>query len=94
MQANALENEISLVAQGNDTLFYELWMQRRAETDCNAAKVVDHIMYLVEKIGAEHVGIGSDFDGTGRIMPIGLEVWKKIDKKIKKNWKNENNWIF
>lgn len=25
--------------------------------------VVDHIMYAVEKVGFEHVGIGSDFDG-------------------------------
>ncbi|KAL4783358.1 hypothetical protein BJX76DRAFT_348667 [Aspergillus varians] len=27
------------------------------------AQVVDHILYAAEKIGYEHVGIGSDFDG-------------------------------
>ena len=31
---------------------------------------VDHIDYLVEKIGLEHVGISSDFDGGG-----GIEGW-------------------
>ena len=31
---------------------------------------VDHIDYLVEKIGLEHVGISSDFDGGG-----GVEGW-------------------
>ena len=31
---------------------------------------VDHIDYLVEKIGIEHVGISSDFDGGG-----GIEGW-------------------
>jgi len=32
---------------------------------------VDHIDYLVEKMGVEHVGISSDFDGGG-----GIEGWK------------------
>lgn len=31
---------------------------------------VDHIDYLVEKIGIDHVGISSDFDGGG-----GIEGW-------------------
>ena len=31
---------------------------------------VDHIDYLVNKIGIEHVGISSDFDGGG-----GVEGW-------------------
>lgn len=32
---------------------------------------VDHVDYLVEKIGLEHVGISSDFDGGG-----GIEGWE------------------
>ena len=36
----------------------------------NVADFVDHIDYLVEKIGLEHVGISSDFDGGG-----GVEGW-------------------
>jgi membrane dipeptidase len=31
---------------------------------------VDHIDYMVEKIGIDHVGISSDFDGGG-----GIEGW-------------------
>jgi membrane dipeptidase len=34
--------------------------------------VVDHIVYAVEKIGADHVGLGSDFDGIA-VTPAGLE---------------------
>ena len=30
-------------------------------------KLVNHIDYLVQKIGIEHVGISSDFDGGGGI---------------------------
>ncbi len=36
----------------------------------NVADLVDHIDYIVEKIGIEHVGISSDFDGGG-----GIEGW-------------------
>ena len=33
----------------------------------NVADFVDHIDYLVQKIGIEHVGISSDFDGGGGV---------------------------
>ncbi len=36
----------------------------------NVSDFVDHIDYLVEKIGLDHVGISSDFDGGG-----GVEGW-------------------
>ena len=36
----------------------------------NVADLVDHIDYIIEKIGIEHVGISSDFDGGG-----GIEDW-------------------
>jgi membrane dipeptidase len=39
--------------------------------------IVKHIDYLVEKVGADYVGLGSDFDGTGD-LPLGLEGVDKI----------------
>ena len=39
--------------------------------------VVKHIDYLVEKVGVDYVGLGSDFDGTGG-LPLGLEGADKI----------------
>jgi membrane dipeptidase len=38
--------------------------------DVNVSDFVNHIDYLVKKIGIDHVGISSDFDGGG-----GLEGW-------------------
>lgn len=38
--------------------------------DVNVKDFVNHIDYLVKKIGIEHVGISSDFDGGG-----GVEGW-------------------
>ena len=39
--------------------------------------VVKHIDYLVEKVGVDCVGLGSDFDGTDG-LPLGLEGVDKI----------------
>lgn len=36
----------------------------------NVSDFVDHIDYLVEKLGIDHIGISSDFDGGG-----GIEGW-------------------
>ena len=36
-------------------------------------EVLDHIDHVVKLIGVEHVGIGSDYDGVGDSLPIGLK---------------------
>ncbi|ODS15738.1 dipeptidase [Pseudoalteromonas tetraodonis] len=36
-------------------------------------QVLDHIDHVVKLIGIEHVGIGSDYDGVGDSLPIGLK---------------------
>ncbi|RMB59579.1 membrane dipeptidase [Dokdonia sinensis] len=43
----------------------------------NVADFVDHIDYLVEKMGLKHVGISSDFDGGG-----GIEGWSDASETI------------
>jgi membrane dipeptidase len=42
---------------------------RRAEL----SDVVDHIDHVVGLVGIDHVGFGSDFDGLGDSLPVGLE---------------------
>ena len=37
------------------------------------AVVADHIEHIVKVAGIDHVGIGSDFDGLGKDVPVGLE---------------------
>jgi len=39
--------------------------------------VIKHIDYLVEKVGVDYVGLGSDFDGTNS-LPLDLESVDKI----------------
>ncbi len=43
----------------------------------NVADFVDHIDYLIEKIGLDHVGISSDFDGGG-----GIEGWNDASETL------------
>lgn len=40
---------------------------RNNHPDVDVAKFVDHIDYAVKRIGVEHVGIASDFDGGGGV---------------------------
>lgn len=35
--------------------------------------VVDHIDHVVKLVGIDHVGIGSDYDGVGDSLPVGLK---------------------
>jgi membrane dipeptidase len=39
-------------------------------------RIVDHIDHAVKLVGADHVGLGSDFDGGG--MPVGMEDCTKL----------------
>jgi len=41
-------------------------------------RIVDHIDHAVKLVGAEHVGLGSDFDGA--TMPDGMEDCSKLPK--------------
>ncbi len=46
-------------------------------TDATVERVVDHIDHIVELVGPNHVGLGSDFDGI-RATPEGLEDVSKM----------------
>ena len=63
----------------------------------NVSEFVDHIDYLIEKMGIEHVGISSDFDGGGGIdgwndasetFNVTLELVRRgySEKEIEKLW--------
>ena len=37
------------------------------------ADLVAHFTHVIELVGVEHVGIGSDFDGVGDSLPEGMK---------------------
>ena len=54
------------------------------------AEVADHIDHVAQLAGVDHVGLGSDFDGVGDTLPIGLEdvaaYPNLIDELLRRGW--------
>lgn len=50
---------------------------RQKHADVNLQQFVDHIDYAVKRVGIEHVGIASDFDGGG-----GVQHWDDTSETI------------
>lgn len=51
----------------------EQFGKQHKELFSDVEKVADHIDHVVKLIGIDHVGIGSDFDGVGDSLPLGLK---------------------
>ena len=48
------------------------WERENPMVLATVSDVADHIDHIVELVGIEHVGLGSDFDGVGPTLPEGL----------------------
>ncbi|CAM5195886.1 dipeptidase [Alishewanella longhuensis] len=59
----------------------KLTQLRSEHPDVTLAQFVDHIDYAVNRIGIEHVGIASDFDGGG-----GVEGWNDASETLNVTW--------
>jgi membrane dipeptidase len=53
--------------------FAESWWQENPRRYADLADVVAHIDHVVDLVGIDHVGFGSDFDGVGDSLPVGLK---------------------
>ena len=51
----------------------EQFSKDHRELYSDVARVADHIDHVVKLVGIDHVGIGSDYDGVGDSLPIGLK---------------------
>ncbi len=49
--------------QSTWSLYDQLSKEAKREADAPLSKLLDHIDYLVRKVGIDHVAVGSDFDG-------------------------------
>ena len=50
-----------------------VWMAQHPRPKATVKDVADHIDHIRKIAGVDHVGFGSDFDGTGNELPEGLE---------------------
>ena len=70
------------------------WMSANPRPTTTISDVADHIEYVRKMAGADHIGIGSDFDGMGPVAPAGLEDVSKFPylfaELIRRGWKDED----
>ena len=65
--------------------FFPAFLQKPGSGQTTIHDAVDHIRYVVDTIGWDHVGLGSDFDGIPQ-GPVGLEDVSKYPDLIKLVW--------
>jgi membrane dipeptidase len=53
--------------------FRDSYWEGRTKLYATVADVADHIDHVRDLVGVEHVGFGSDFDGVGDSLPVGLK---------------------
>lgn len=63
------------LAEGDPALdeFTAQWWGEREKLYADVRDVVAHIDHVVDLVGVDHVGLGSDFDGVGDSLPTGLK---------------------
>jgi len=68
------DNEACQLIEG-DRIVHE-FMNAGKLPKVDYTKIIDHIDHAVKLVGADHVGLGSDFDGA--VMPLGMEDASKL----------------
>jgi len=53
--------------------FEKNYLEKQPFPYATMAQTVDHFDHVIKLVGVDHVGIGSDFDGVGDSLPIGLK---------------------
>ncbi len=65
------ENQLSR-SDAAAKVYIESYVQEQSPFS-TVERVADHIDHVVRLAGIDHVGLGSDFDGVGNTLPIGLK---------------------
>lgn len=70
------------------------WRQVHAPPPVTLAMLADHIDHIARVAGVDHVGIGSDYDGAGRMLPTGLEDVSKfpalLAEMARRGWNDDD----
>jgi membrane dipeptidase len=86
---NVKDDVLKLVKKNGGVVcinFLPLFLKQKGREDVTIDDAVDHIKHIVDLIGWDHVGFGSDFDGIPQ-GPVGLEDVSKYPELVKRVWK-------
>ena len=72
MQARNAEARAAGKPEQDEAAWGKAWDAAHPVPATPISAVVDQVVYAVRLLGADHVGIGSDFDGVGGELPEGL----------------------
>jgi len=95
----ALLEKITKDCNNDETCVNQKQKELQAQMEASGAlprvsweRIIDHIDHAVKLVGADHVGLGSDFDGA--TMPDGMEDCSKLPKiteaLLRKGYKDED----
>ena len=74
VQREAYVEENGFEADGPEQkLFQKNYLESNPFPYATLNNVVDHFDRVIDLVGVNHVGIGSDFDGVGDSLPVGLK---------------------
>ncbi|GMM48025.1 hypothetical protein DAPK24_046230 [Pichia kluyveri] len=91
-ERNVRDDVLKLVKDNGGVVcvnFYPDFLIQEGHSDITIEDAVDHIKYIINLIGWDHVGFGSDFDGMP-CGPVGLEDVSKYPTLVKKVWEATN----
>jgi membrane dipeptidase len=101
VQGGVVENEQKVIALCGDDLECQSKKARELTDQLTREgklphvsweRIIDHIDHVVRLVGADHVGLGSDFDGAD--MPEGMEDCSKLPRiteaLLRKGYKDED----
>lgn len=74
---NLNDNQIKALAQKEGVVGITFVPEFLTASSASIEDVLNHIEYVINLVGPDYVGIGSDFDGVDK-LPIGLEEVSKI----------------
>jgi membrane dipeptidase len=76
-QRNLTDQQINTLAERNSVIGINFAPSFIHPSYATVERVVDHIDHIVELVGPDHIGLGSDFDGISS-TPVGLEDVSKM----------------
>ena len=88
---NLSDEQIKAIIKKRGVIGVNFYADFLWEENCTTDKIIEHIDYIIDLGGEENVGLGSDFDGMGRLPEgmTGIESMENLTNAIYKKYGKE-----